>query len=297
MTSHRRAAALVRQRYLSRRRKRTYVRSYGAARTETQPSADRSSRAAASGSAASRIARTTTTRFAPAAATSPTFVASIPPIANHGDVSPATRAACSISSSPAAGRPGLRRRLPDRPGADLIGPRVAARHGRGVELRRRVGREADDGARARLPPGVGDRLVVLADVDAVGIAALDQPGLVVEEEQRPVLTGDPCERLRERDQLLGTARRLLAQLDHVGAAAHARPRAARRAARRSAAHRRRSRDEPCAAPRAGRRGAPPRSSGGAPSRQRGRPRAGPSSHRALRPRSRSPGRGRGRPSR
>src|SRR5436190_1857444 len=62
-----------------------------------------SARATDSGSAASRIARTTTTRVAPAAATSPTLPVSIPPIANHGSV--AARAAYSTSSTPAAGRP------------------------------------------------------------------------------------------------------------------------------------------------------------------------------------------------
>ncbi len=48
------------------------------------PSAARSSRAARSGSAASPIARTTAMRVAPAATTSATFVASMPPIANQG---------------------------------------------------------------------------------------------------------------------------------------------------------------------------------------------------------------------
>ena len=47
-------------------------------------SASRSSRAARSGSAASPIARTTAMRVAPAATTSATFDASMPPIANQG---------------------------------------------------------------------------------------------------------------------------------------------------------------------------------------------------------------------
>ena len=45
-------------------------------------------RRARSGSAASRIARTTTILRAPAATTSPTLTASIPPIANHGAFAP-----------------------------------------------------------------------------------------------------------------------------------------------------------------------------------------------------------------
>ncbi len=55
-----------------------------------------SDRAAASGSGASRIARTTAIRVAPAATTSPTVVSSMPPIANQGRVA---RAAASRTSS------------------------------------------------------------------------------------------------------------------------------------------------------------------------------------------------------
>src|SRR5699024_4120640 len=94
--------------------------------------ASRSARAAAVGSAASVIARTTTTRPAPAAVTSARLVASMPPIANHGltgapvvgpvaapvvdstvapvvgpAIAPAEPAACRTRSSPGAGRPGL----------------------------------------------------------------------------------------------------------------------------------------------------------------------------------------------
>ena len=68
-------------------------------------------------------------------------------------------------------------------------------------------------------PGLGDRRVVLADVNAVGAARLDQLGVVVQEEERAVAIGGAAKRLRERDELLGAARRLLAELDHVGAAA------------------------------------------------------------------------------
>src|SRR5207253_772646 len=69
------------------------------------PSAPRRARAAASGSTASVIARTTTIRAAPSATTSCTLPASSPPIANHG--LPTVAAACATYSRPAAGRPGL----------------------------------------------------------------------------------------------------------------------------------------------------------------------------------------------
>ena len=115
--------------------------------------------------------------------------------------------------------PLLRRRLPNRPGADLVRPRVAARGERRVELLRRVRREADQGASARLRPRLGDRHVVLADVDPVGAARLDQLGVVVDEEQRAVRVGGSAERLGQGDQLLRASRRLLAKLDQVGAPA------------------------------------------------------------------------------
>ena len=73
----RRAAAALRG---SRRR----ARASGSSQAGTRVSASRSSRAAASGSSASVIARTTTIRVAPRSITSCTLVASSPPIANHG---------------------------------------------------------------------------------------------------------------------------------------------------------------------------------------------------------------------
>ena len=54
---------------------------------------------------ASRIARTTQSRCAPRATTSPAFSGLIPPIAKNGFV--ATSAAWVTSSSPTAARPGL----------------------------------------------------------------------------------------------------------------------------------------------------------------------------------------------
>jgi hypothetical protein len=63
-------------------------------------------RAAAAGSSASVIARTTTTRVAPVASTSSSLDRLMPPIANQGRAGrcPAT---CSSSRSQVAARPGL----------------------------------------------------------------------------------------------------------------------------------------------------------------------------------------------
>src|SRR5699024_1567555 len=69
--------------------------------------AARRSRAADVGSAAPVIARTTTTRLAPASTTSPRVAESIPPIANHGRESPTVVAAWRTRSRPGAWRPGL----------------------------------------------------------------------------------------------------------------------------------------------------------------------------------------------
>ena len=119
---------------------------------------------------------------------------------------------------PGGGTPLLRRRLPHGPRADLVGTGVAGRRERGVELLGRVGGEADQRAGPRLRARFGDGRVVLADVDAVGAARLDELGVVVQEEERAVRVGRAAEGLGESDDLLGATRRLLAQLDHVGAA-------------------------------------------------------------------------------
>ena len=120
------------------------------------------------------------------------------------------------------GAPLLRRRLPDGARADLVGPGVAGRGERGVELLGRVGGEADQRAWPRLRARFGDGRVVLADMDAVGAARLDQLGVVVQEEERAVLVGGAAEGLGQSDDLLGASRRLLAQLDQVGSTAERR---------------------------------------------------------------------------
>ena len=136
--------------------------------------------------------------------------------------SPPLAAACSISSSPAAGRPSL-------VGVSQTGPtliwsgRASPLGGQGgVELLRRVRRETDQGAGTGLRSRFGHGRVVLAHVDAVRAARLDQLRVVVEEEQRAVLVRGAAERLGQRDDLLGAARGLLAELDQVDAAAQRR---------------------------------------------------------------------------
>ena len=78
-----------------------------------------------------------------------------------------------------------------------------------------MGRQPNDrvgaGDRARL----GHRGVVLADVDAVGAARLDQVGTVVQHEQGAVRCGRQPEWLGEGHQLLLAARGLLAELEDV----------------------------------------------------------------------------------
>src|SRR5204863_325049 len=78
-------------------------------------------------------------------------------------------------------------------------------------------RAADDAVRADRRARLRGGAVVLADVDAVGVARLHEVGAVVEDEQRAVRVGGGAERLRRLDQLL-VGERLVAQLDQVGAA-------------------------------------------------------------------------------
>ena len=92
-----------------------------ARRASTRPDRPRPTSALARrapGSAASRIARTTQTRAAPAATTSPTLPASMPPIANQGSV--AISAAVLDQLEAGRGPPLLGRGLPDRADADVV---------------------------------------------------------------------------------------------------------------------------------------------------------------------------------
>ncbi len=85
------------------------------------------------------------------------------------------------------GRPGLVGVALDRAGGQIVGDRASSR----VPLRRRVGREADDGVRAEDVPGDLGRGVVLANVYAVRPARQRQVGPVVEDERHAELGADP----------------------------------------------------------------------------------------------------------
>ena len=139
----------------------------------------------------------------------------MPPIAKKG--CGACAAAWAISSSPTAGPPRFRRRLPDRPDADVVDGAL----GGGGDLLLGVGREADDRVGPEQLPRLLGADVVLADVDAVGVAAARQVGIVVDDEEGAVGVGDAAEGLGGALDLR-PAQLLLAQLDDVGAAAQRR---------------------------------------------------------------------------
>ena len=86
----------------------------------------------------------------------------------------------------------LGRRLPDRADADVVDPLGVG------DLLLGVGREADDRVGAEDLAGLGDRDVVLADVDPVGVAGAGQAGIVVDDEQRAVGVAEAAKGLRRR---------------------------------------------------------------------------------------------------
>ena len=117
---------------------------------------------AARGSSASRMARTTQMRSAPAATTSPTLAG-----VDAADGEPGNRG--DLGRRPnqleTGGRPPLLGgRLPDRPDADVVDGLAPG----GLDLLARVGGEPDDRVRAHDPARLGGVHVVLADVDSVG---------------------------------------------------------------------------------------------------------------------------------
>ena len=147
----------------------------------------------------------------------------MPPIAKKGWG--ALCAAWETSSRPTPGRPSLVGVSQTGPDADVVDGRL----GGGGDLLLGVGREADDRLRAEQLAGLGRRGVVLADVDAVGVAGAGQLGVVVDDEEGAVGVAEAAE--GERRQLdLAPRQLLLAQLDDVDAAARA-PRAAAARAR------------------------------------------------------------------
>ena len=80
-----------------------------------------------------------------------------------------------------------------------------------------MGGEADDRVGAEGGAGFGDGEVVLADVEAVGVAGVGELGVVVDDEQGAVGVGDAAEGgAGALDLAAGEG--LLAELDDVGAA-------------------------------------------------------------------------------
>src|SRR4051812_1776742 len=112
----------------------------------------------------------------------------------------------------------LRCRLVHGSDAQVVDGRIARRC---VDLRRRVRREADEHLRSHRGANVRDRLVVLADVHAVGIAGESKVRPVVHHEQRVVLVAQLAQPAAARHDLL-VGRVLLAELHDVHAALQSR---------------------------------------------------------------------------
>jgi hypothetical protein len=107
---------------------------------------------------------------------------------------------------------GLRRRRVDRSVADEVGV-----VGHRVDLPGRVGGQADEDVGPDDLTRLGHRRVVLADVHAVGAGGRGDVGPVVDDEQRPRLRAQVAgDRARGQQRVVG--RRLVAQLEQVGAA-------------------------------------------------------------------------------
>src|SRR5690349_3163954 len=98
------------------------------------------------------------------------FAASMPPMANQAASSGAVAQLESGSGTSLLGW-----RLPHGARADLVRARYPAGVDGGVELRGAVGGETHQSAGAGESARGRHRLVVLADVHAVGAALLDQP--------------------------------------------------------------------------------------------------------------------------
>ena len=139
------------------------------------------------GSSASRIARTTPSRRAPASTTWPAFDGSMPPIAKKGCGAFARRVRDQLEADRRA--PLFGRRLPDRADADVVDGRLAG----GRDLLLGVGREADDRVGPEQLARLAGRGVVLADVDAVGVAGERQVGVVVDDEEGAVGVAEAAE--------------------------------------------------------------------------------------------------------
>ena len=151
--------------------------------------------AAARGSSAPVIARTTTIRRAPAASTSGSRCSSIPPIANHGLSVARFRPAASRTRSRPGARPArFGRGRPARADAEVVDL-----FGRcGARLRAVVGGPADHRARADDVARDRQRQVVLAEVQHVGARRTRDVGAVVDREQSAVAARRVSENLQCR---------------------------------------------------------------------------------------------------
>ena len=128
------------------------------------------------GDAAPVTAELTGARVKPAASTSSTFSAVMPPIAKAGRRISAATWREQFDAGKRVER--LRRRGKGRAHADVIG---AVEH-RGAGLLDRMGRHADELARPDDRPGILDAHVVLAQVDAIGVDDRGDVGAVVDDE-------------------------------------------------------------------------------------------------------------------
>ena len=102
-------------------------------------------------------------------------------------------------------------------GVSQTGPTLswsASERERGVELLRRVGREADQEPLAHLLAHLAGRRVVLADVHAVRPRREREVGPVVQPEERVVLAAGRAEARRRLEQRV-VVQLLVAKLDHV----------------------------------------------------------------------------------
>ena len=135
----------------------------------------------------------------------------MPPIAKNGRAALAARVLDEPEPDPGPALFG--RRLPDRADADV----VDRLRGGGIDLILGVRGEADDRLRPEHLAGLGDGHVVLAEVDAVGVADAGEVGIVVDDEEGAVGVAEAAEGAgRAGDRVL--VELLLAELDDVGAA-------------------------------------------------------------------------------
>ena len=175
---------------------------------------ERSARAAASGSGASVIARTTAIRVAPAARTA-ADVAGVDP-ADGEERRGGVGGGVAHQVQPHRGAAGLGRRGVDGADPDVVDLGLGA--GR-VDLRGRVGGQPDDAVGTDQGARLRHRHVVLADVDAVGAGCGHQVGPVVEDERHAVRAAHRARSGARWPRWPRRSASLSAQLDDVDAPA------------------------------------------------------------------------------